>query len=1532
MAENSVEYKYYVVNIVTNQVVGELPMNGVSYQRALKDAGSFSGTISLSEETQGIDVYSATMPGKNAIYVTRNGVCVWGGPIWSRSYDVVAKTVSINANEFTSYYQHRKIWKTWNLTHSGCLVYVDPDDSSQLIVELNSDTGDTIDIEEGIAVELAFTDKKGYNLNGHFRVNDTFYNATKITLDKEALQWNVHGVSHVFKTKGDTLAVDSRKVTAGSKEIVITTPTPHSLAVGDTVNVKNLEDNVSESYFYTYKTLPTEYNLAALASTSVIYRYGTATNGSFTITGIETRGISIGANISQLADPNNRDSNKGGIIPTEGLNTTVTAVTASTVTFKAYAAGSSTSKAATRTGKVYLKFENKKPGYGYKYVNSTGKLTYTMQPKDYSWKGKVKFVKDGTLIKTNGVVSFSANSNDAIFGELPTTPVSYSTASNVTNGNTTITVSSTRGISPGFVVKRLTGATMADTEVSEVINGTQFTVAKAPTSSGAMTFSVTAPAYHKVEKIISAVYPKSRGEYEYLKAATDYVGVPTLEFSRNLGKVPGGFSGYTPPAVDATFNIVEVKKHELPDTKSRAAMCANGDQPVIRVIDRKTFVVNACEDGKYDNTNNNPGGTIAWDGKYQATMYTHTDTYEQVRYFLGNVHEDFVRVDANNPFLGNLEKYQIRTAKYDPATDLATITTGFRQSVYSKRIFFDYDSLKIAAKITLYDPYSQFDTTKDVGEIVKITGQDESINGSHYITEINSSTVLNSPPKSVIYFDLDASEQDVDSYSLSTVSADGSYITYTTSSAHKIRAGHFITVGGLSVTALNVSNALVVDTPSSTTVRVASSVANGTTDTTPNASIFTSDRLTAETRLVPDTSIITFGAHGLSAGNNIEVVGLSRENYEGTWAVSSVLDDVTFTYKPQFEQLKIARVKLEYVKTPGYYLVTVRVSKKPYFRKFSYIKKFTKITVSGLGSPYDGTHTVNDFTQKSPYEFSYKITGASGAYQVHPLRVINYSNRKYGTSYTISAASYTAETKNNKKTGRGYVQYTTGTTAHGFTEGQTLVVANVGGEFTQKTGNANLYSEYTVVVSTVPSSTTFRISNQTDTSNDALWKLKSGTDPSIGKDNTSITPTNASVIAYEDSTSRPPDSYPYLKIDDLPDVTSLTQLTTTVTGKAFNAKTKTVYLRLNADEGFVVGQKVIVEDVDDYSRHTIFDGTYVITGFEKVGNTYQLRYKSTNKSFKKDIGTFDDKETFKSYFAESASPGTVTVDAAVYVGSYGSFTQNSDIGLEFSTYEDSGNYQRVPTYRGHELKNVGEYLSEYSDKYVVKPGSTKIIRNVNGFEYRIDCEYDEINRSFRRIFKFLPIQYPNPPIHGEVSPPSRFGADKIVFEYPGNISQVSLDESAEEASTRFFMVGSDGGTGTSEASKSYVGVAHRELFADNWPTLDATESNDKLDFLSDISENAYRYLNETKPPSGVFQIGVVGNLDPVVNTYQPGDWCSIIVNDKFVRDRLASDLEPRDDVIVRKILSYTVTVPDIPSVPESVSLDLITEWDVDSRG
>jgi hypothetical protein len=58
----------------------------------------------------------------------------------------------------------------------------------------------------------------------------------------------------------------------------------------------------------------------------------------------------------------------------------------------------------------------------------------------------------------------------------------------------------------------------------------------------------------------------------------------------------------------------------------------------------------------------------------------------------------------------------------------------------------------------------------------------------------------------------------------------------------------------------------------------------------------------------------------------------------------------------------------------------------------------------------------------------------------------------------------------------------------------------------------------------------------------------------------------------------------------------------------------------------------------------------------------------------------------------------------------------------------------------------------------------------------------------------------------------------------------------------------------------------------------------------------------------------------------------LIVDDEFIRERLRSQLEPRDNVIVRKIDVIKVSVPDGTTFPEKVDLTLVPEWEVDKRG
>jgi len=288
--------------------------------------------------------------------------------------------------------------------------------------------------------------------------------------------------------------------------------------------------------------------------------------------------------------------------------------------------------------------------------------------------------------------------------------------------------------------------------------------------------------------------------------------------------------------------------------------------------------------------------------------------------------------------------------------------------------------------------------------------------------------------------------------------------------------------------------------------------------------------------------------------------------------------------------------------------------------------------------------------------------------------------------------------------------------------------------------------------------------------------------------------------------------------------------------------------------------------------------------------------------------------------ATPVTGATATKTATVSIGTYGPFPGNSDVDIYYSTDEYSGKNIPNTSYRGFELKNVGEALDEYSD-------------TVDGFEYRIDChlEYVGVVPVFTREFVLMTIDYPDAPAEGEVSPLSRFGADRIVFEYPGSIISMTMDENAEDSATRFFVVGNDSDLGE-DASQPYAVASAVDLLAAGWPLIDQEESRNDTSDEELLYSHAQRYLAEMRTPISDISVTVNGSLSPKLGEYLPGDWCAIVVNDEFVRMRLASDLEPRDTVIVRKIDGYKVRVPDVPSFPEEVELVLVTEPEVDKIG
>ncbi len=354
-------------------------------------------------------------------------------------------------------------------------------------------------------------------------------------------------------------------------------------------------------------------------------------------------------------------------------------------------------------------------------------------------------------------------------------------------------------------------------------------------------------------------------------------------------------------------------------------------------------------------------------------------------------------------------------------------------------------------------------------------------------------------------------------------------------------------------------------------------------------------------------------------------------------------------------------------------------------------------------------------------------------------------------------------------------------------------------------------------------------------------------------------------------------------------------LTSTVTQRKLdNYK---VTLTTSGAHGFQVGDNVVIDGVDSGTNtFAIFNGSYVIS--EIVSPT---RF---------------------SYFCAGiynqplqSSGGTAVVTPIVTSGSYGGFPFNSEFGLSYSGQFSGSTAESIPL-RGFELKNIGQELETYSDA-------------LKGFEYRIDCDYNFEQAEFSRTFVLLPIQLPDPPPDGEVSPISRFpGATEYVFEYPGNIDNFKLDESAENAATRFFASGNIPDIGN-DASQPYAAATNKTLIAEGWPLLDEVEDIKDVYEELELYSYAERYLLESQPPLTKMTVSINGSMFPQVGTFKPGDWCSLLIDDEFFRERLASLLEPRDDILIRKINAVSVSVPDMPTFPEKVTLDLIPEWEVD---
>ena len=124
-------YRYLFADLITNDILAEMPLTNVSFTQALNTPGSFSGTILGSDVRElGYDIAGSTEPARTAIYVDRDGVLIWGGIIWLRTWDSDSQHYSFSAREFGSYFERRRITGDF-MDYNQALVY---DNQDQLFI------------------------------------------------------------------------------------------------------------------------------------------------------------------------------------------------------------------------------------------------------------------------------------------------------------------------------------------------------------------------------------------------------------------------------------------------------------------------------------------------------------------------------------------------------------------------------------------------------------------------------------------------------------------------------------------------------------------------------------------------------------------------------------------------------------------------------------------------------------------------------------------------------------------------------------------------------------------------------------------------------------------------------------------------------------------------------------------------------------------------------------------------------------------------------------------------------------------------------------------------------------------------------------------------------------------------------------------------------------------------------------------------------------------------------------------------------
>lgn len=1460
-ADNSItppKYRFFTTDLMTNEVLMEIPFRNVSWERALKSAGAFNGSIPVIDKTRNLNLYENTMPGQTGLYVVRNNECVWGGIIWSRSYGVKDNDLKVSASEFTSYFHHRLIWKTVNYQYGAHVVV----SGGQCSVVFDG-SQETSALKVGASVKVDFYEPENFRYNGYYEVAGTPPPTT----------------TSFFTTLSAAVANITAYSRADAATLTLYTDAAHGFTTGDAVTITGVPgfngtyaitaDAGSESQYFTIPYTGPNISKTTLATPGLATRPvpdGVYENVTITVRA-DTYDYIRGLVGSVFDDFMGIDFPNDYLTPGIGTDHNITSKRLS----QNYATITTADPHNLAVGQS-VQIDNVGAPFD-------GEYEVTDTPDDSTFM----YVQSGTL-GTTPVVPLKA------------TVVARSAADYVA----TLTTSSPHGYSVGQRVSVNAGSDMdslaamfsGDWVISAVPTPTTFSY-QILSSTVAPRRALTQPSVIRTAGTGNSPVPIYSRSYS---ASTGRVTITTT-VPHNF--VEGGLVRVS--NVDITAPIAE-KALDAPNKKATITTSVphqllTGDSVTIDGLQDVSTPTTVTISGGTSGTMNNRINTVVdsrgfgSSNQYFTTAYTSTPTYVSgtgatvtmtqtrppltVGWGVGNQ-----AVVPNAP-IGSLtpgKLYTYSAEVYAPGMGAQltlnidgdgstppTIVKGVDvNDIEASKTGFVRQSLTFVAPAV---------SDKNAGVIVPLYILNATLSPSSggSITWRNAQVEEGDTAGTIFYIGYPATTPFTyvsvagPNGNVAVERASGvtnATVTMATQTAHNFSIGNTLTISDLADTYTVKTRAI---SNSTATITLSSSH-----NIVPGQTISVSDVIDSRsvTSRVIKSGVATFSlntAHAWAVNDKITVAGMNE--------TASV-------------------VSKEIVN--GIMILTTNTNHN--------IQPSQQINVKGVGAPFDsvsGTTTV--VLSTTPTRILYQVDAALLSSYSKKLKVKYTTPNKVNVAPT--KASGTITSTDSVLNGNFVVSDVPSNTQVSVTvDANDVPSRNVTSVGVAMTGLSPVNGVYTV--STANPSTgviTYPVARPNLASQSVPQPADGKTAPptvsgtSILNGPHQITAVSRNTFSFKEDVfslvTQRSTSGGYASVPSI--FNGVRAVTGTPSAKQF---TFTMTAANNVLE--------TVTDLSAYVRvPNFFNGTASVYSVDNTTNSFTyMRTRSSDVSL----------STLSGYGSSVVRPVAVT-------STYGSFPGNSNIDIGFSTRNYSGKNVEPTAFRGYALSNAGEALDTYSS-------------TTDGFDYRIDCAYDTATGKFTRTFVLIPIDFPNPPPAGEASPPSRFGADKLVFEYPrGSIIDVKMDESSENAATRFFAVG-NANLGEGAADPYSAASSEALLNGENsrrWPILDGSES------VSDVTDEAVlytyaaQYLNEDRPPVADFTVEVYGSIQPEVRTYKPGDWCSIIVNDQFLLDRLASAMEPRDTVIVRKIDSYKVSVPDDNTFPETVSLSLIAEWNVD---